>query len=78
MKKTEALIVVEKYFDEQKVDIDRFYSIRLDNHDIVLQGYFNELNGVIATLTEFKMNDLGHVVGEMTIPENVKVRIILT
>ena len=84
MKKTEGIIAVEDFLSVNGIDINKFYSIRIDNYDIALQGKFSDLSANVCQLKiEIKVNDLGHAVGEMMLPvsgfeETIKIRIILT
>ena len=84
MKKTEKISVIENYLSANGVDIEKFYSFRIDNYDIVLQGNFADLSGLVCHLkTELKVNDMGHATGHINVSventeEIVSLKIVLT
>lgn len=84
MKKTEKIITVQEFLSAYGIDIERFYALRVDNYDVVLQGNFSDLASKVCSLeTELKVNSLGHATGEIIIPatpsgKDLIVKIVLT
>ena len=68
MKKTEQLIAVEDFLSVKGIELERFFSINIDNYKVSLLGKFVDLAKPMSSVADFKLNDAGFVEGEISIP----------
>lgn len=82
MKKTEQLIAAKDFLSVKGIELERFFSINIDDYKVSLLGKFADLAKPMSSVGDFKLNDSGFVEAEISIPvENQEpfiLRIVLT